>query len=465
MRIRLLGTGAADGWPQPFCRCVSCTSARTHGIARARGGVLIDDVVLIDPSPDAIGAAGRAGVSFADVRTVLVTHAHPDHLDPTVFLAHAWIPGASPLVVHAPVSVLDVIRPWLDPARIDDGTVSLIEAKVGDEITLPYGHIARALPAEHGLGAGGHASESTRDAVLWEVTSPDGTRLLHACDTGPLSEATVALLRPLDVLLLEETFGDETAHETAHLDLTTFAACLAELRGANVISDATTVIATHLSHHNPPESELRRRLAAWGARPGVDLEVIDTAEPELANSLPRRVLVTGGARSGKSREAERLVAAFPTVTYVATAAPRGHDPEWDERVRLHRDRRPANWSTHETGDIAGAVTKAQPGEALLVDCLTLWLTRVIDDADAWTDRDAAVAAVRRETGALVGALRSATATVVMVTNEVGSGIVPESESGRMFRDLLGETNATIARECDEVRVAVAGHVITLGNPR
>ena len=489
MRVTLLGTGAADGWPQPFCRCPSCDHARAHGIVRGRSGVLVDDSVLLDPSPDVTTACARARLCLDTVSAILVGHGHPDHLDPSLLLSRGWAAhggGADAsmgvLEVHGPASALDMVRPWIDPARLADGSVRLLECVVGTAVALPSGHVARAHLAHHGLGAQGFpsgpaaATPEAPEAVLWEVTSPEGARMLHAADTGPLPASTVASLAsatPLDLLLVEETFGDVVDHGTAHLDLQTLPLLLAALRDAGAVGASTEVVAVHLSHHNPPEPELTRRLAAWGVRPGRDLDVLTVGAPTLTvmtDVTPaRRTLVTGGARSGKSREAERLVAAAPRVTYVATSGPPRSDlpddPEWADRVARHRDRRPAAWSTVETADVAGVVRVAQVGDAVLVDCLTLWLTRVIDDANAWDDADSARSTMLERVAELSAALRATPARVVLVTNEVGSGIVPVHAGARLFRDLLGELNSRVADACDEVLLTVAGRAITLGEPR
>src|SRR5690349_2322937 len=92
-----------------------------------------------------------------------------------------------------------------------------------------------------------------------------------------------------------------------------------------------------------------------------------------------KVLVTGGVRSGKSRHAEGLLASAPAVRYVAPGPVRD-DADWQERIAAHRARRPAHWSTVETGDLATALTTP---DAVLVDCLGTWLTRLVDDAGLW----------------------------------------------------------------------------------
>jgi adenosylcobinamide kinase / adenosylcobinamide-phosphate guanylyltransferase len=171
-------------------------------------------------------------------------------------------------------------------------------------------------------------------------------------------------------------------------------------------------------------------------------------------------LVLGGARSGKSRYAESLLRSQQAVTYVAPGAtPDGSDPEWAERISLHRARRPAQWSTLETTELAGVIRAAQ--HPVLIDCLSTWLTHLIDDIDAWGDRERATSHVERETVRLLDALGCATVDVVLVTNEVGCSVVPSTESGMMFRDDLGRLNAAVSAASDHVALVVAGRVLDL----
>jgi len=185
------------------------------------------------------------------------------------------------------------------------------------------------------------------------------------------------------------------------------------------------------------------------------------------SSVPHRRLVLGGARSGKSVEAERSLAAHPRVTYVATGGTRDGDPEWAARVRAHRDRRPASWTTTESLDVAAPLRAAAAADAVLVDCLALWLAGTLDAARVW-DAEPGTAAyaetlahVDREIDGLVDAVRGTPASVVLVSNEVGSGVVPEHASGRLYRDLLGTLNTRVAAVCDEVDLVVAGRVVRI----
>lgn len=174
-----------------------------------------------------------------------------------------------------------------------------------------------------------------------------------------------------------------------------------------------------------------------------------------------RILVTGGVRSGKSAHAESLLDAHARVTYVAagpTLTAEG-DPDWAARVRAHQDRRPHTWSTVETRDLAAAL-REHTGP-LLVDCLGTWLAGLLDASGLWdAPSEDATAAVLQLLDETVAALTDHD-DVVIVTNEVGLGVVPEHRSGRLFRDLLGTVNQRFAAACDEVHLVVAGRVLVL----
>ncbi|MCD6640999.1 MAG: bifunctional adenosylcobinamide kinase/adenosylcobinamide-phosphate guanylyltransferase [Nocardioides sp.] len=176
-----------------------------------------------------------------------------------------------------------------------------------------------------------------------------------------------------------------------------------------------------------------------------------------------KTLVTGGVRSGKSTHAESLLSATDPVRYVALGPTpvAEDDDDWRARVDRHRASRSPHWETVETADLPHALGLAAT-HPLLVDCLGTWLARFMDDRHLW---DVAVSEVEsafaEETTRVVEALRAATADVVVVTNEVGLGVVPEHRSGRLFRDLLGTLNQAVAATCDEVHLVVAGRVLVI----
>lgn len=180
----------------------------------------------------------------------------------------------------------------------------------------------------------------------------------------------------------------------------------------------------------------------------------------MTHSSPRpaghRILVLGGARSGKSRWAEGRLRSAGRVDYVAPGPPEsGDDLEWAERVRRHRARRPAHWATHETRDLVPLLT-AETVVPVLIDCLTTWLSGVMDDCGVWEARPGSNQDLEKRIDSLVGAWASARRPAVAVSNEVGWGVVPATESGRRFRDELGGLNARVAAECAEVFLMIAG---------
>ena len=155
--------------------------------------------------------------------------------------------------------------------------------------------------------------------------------------------------------------------------------------------------------------------------------------------------VLGGARSGKSRHAESLIEAFPPPwIYVATA--QAYDDEMRARIAEHRGRRGAGWRTVDAPlDLPGAIV-GHRDRPLLVDCLTLWLTNLI-----LAEHDTAAAG-----NALVAACAAHTAPLVLVSNEVGLGIVPENALARRFRDEAGRLHQRLAAQADRVLFMVAG---------
>ena len=240
---------------------------RADGIVRVSTSALVDGQLLIDGNADSPAAAARAGTDLTDVRHLLVTHAHVDHLAPQLLLFRSWV-RQDPVDVIGPADVLEACRPWVAP----DAPMRWIEAVPG--ATLSVGdYLIRPLAAQHQVISPG-------DAVLYDVTGPAGERLLWACDTGPLPLDWFAAVEGagFDVVLAEQTFGHEDHGPDRHLNLTSFGSFVEQLRSVGAVAAATEVVAVHLSHHNPPEAELTAELARLGARPGHDGEVI---EPRL----------------------------------------------------------------------------------------------------------------------------------------------------------------------------------------
>lgn len=173
-----------------------------------------------------------------------------------------------------------------------------------------------------------------------------------------------------------------------------------------------------------------------------------------------KVLVTGGVRSGKSRHAESLLSDTPFVTYVAPgpSVDEDSDPDWVARIAAHRARRPATWTTAESRDLASALRLDGP---VIVDCLGTWLTAALDERELWEVSPDVVTATVDDLLDHVVDLLAGRDDVVLVTNEVGLGVVPAHRSGRRFRDLLGLVNQRVATACDEVHLVIAGRVLRL----
>ncbi|MFH8747112.1 bifunctional adenosylcobinamide kinase/adenosylcobinamide-phosphate guanylyltransferase [Streptomyces rimosus] len=420
MELTLLGTGAPRGLPRPGCPCAACATA-VGDEARAATALLIDGALLLDLTPGPAFAAARAGHSLTAVRQVLLSHPH----DGPAMEVPAGLP---------------------QPGRVADGR----------ELALLDGHRVRAVAVDvPGTG--------------YEVGGPEGERLLYL----PPGAAPAGLAEgeghgrgsgPYDMVLLD-VLGRPDA--------------LARLRASGAVDAATDVLGVHLDHDVPPGPELHRRLAAAGARAVPDGTSLLVGEYHAVPDLPRRTLVLGGARSGKSAEAERRLAAFPDVLYVATGGTRDGDTEWAGRVSAHRERRPASWRTTETCDllplleggtrheerpVGSAVPDAPDDSPLLIDCLALWLTHAMDEVDAWDDGKWAAGGereLRARVDELVAAVRGTRRPVVAVSNEVGSGVVPATASGRRFRDELGRLNAMFGAECEHVLLVVAGQALAL----
>jgi len=166
--------------------------------------------------------------------------------------------------------------------------------------------------------------------------------------------------------------------------------------------------------------------------------------------VSRIILITGGARSGKSRFAENLARSFGApLGYLATGESR--DAEMDERIIRHRERRGPEWSTIEEPLRLTETLAAHDGHfrAVLVDCVTLWLSNLLLAHDV-PER------VMTEVREFIDTAPILTTPLILVTNEVGMGIVPENRLARMFRDLAGEANELLAAVADEVHVVFSG---------
>jgi adenosylcobinamide kinase/adenosylcobinamide-phosphate guanylyltransferase len=191
-------------------------------------------------------------------------------------------------------------------------------------------------------------------------------------------------------------------------------------------------------------------------------------------------------RSGKSAWAERIASSWTErvasswtsevsgepgvsgeVTYIATAPPRPSDTEWKLRVRAHRDRRPTNWHTAEIGEnypaLAASIQAAPDDSIVLVDDLGTWLTGVLDQHGGWDRPDGANSA-DPACDELIDAVASCSARLLLVSPEVGWGVVPATRAGRVFADAQGRLNQRLASVCEQTFLVVAGLALPLSPP-
>jgi phosphoribosyl 1,2-cyclic phosphate phosphodiesterase len=272
MRLTFLGTGAAEGYPNPFCRCANCEGARALGgpSLRRRSAALIDDDLLIDLGPDIGSAAAGLGLSLAGVRHCLQTHAHADHLDTSFLLARTveyGVAGAPRLHLYASPASARLAARLLER---DLAPGHLLDPAVGERLNLTIHQVApcrsfavgryrvTALAANHDPGV---------EPLLF-VIEADDRAIFYATDTGPLPEATWRALgrlgRPLDVVILDHSngLGPDGEH---HLSARQFLAQVERLRAAGLLAAGARVLAHHLAHDaNPPHPAL----AALAARHG-----------------------------------------------------------------------------------------------------------------------------------------------------------------------------------------------------
>jgi len=251
VQIRVLGSGASDGWPNPWCSCHSCAAAREQGVRRGQSSVLLDDRVLVDLGP----TAAVHGGDLNGVSVVLVTHEHVDHHFGQAWVWRSWARGTRPLTVLAPPGVLRDARLGQD--------VTALTVQPGERHEVD-GYAVRVLEAKH-----------TPQSVLYDITGPDGGTLLYASDTGVLPASTVEAVRDraFDVVLLELA----GLPLPTHLTLETWPAQVERLRAVGAVTDATQLLATHLGHDNPPPDELDRLLADLGARACRDGDLLETS--------------------------------------------------------------------------------------------------------------------------------------------------------------------------------------------
>ncbi|MDQ2814769.1 MAG: bifunctional adenosylcobinamide kinase/adenosylcobinamide-phosphate guanylyltransferase [Actinomycetota bacterium] len=304
----------------------------------------------------------------------------------------------------------------------------------------------RRLADARGAGDGGARGG-------WDITSDGGERLLYPAGPGAVPDPPPGA----------------APYHVAFLDMLGEPAQLGRLRSRGLVTADTITVVAFADHRVPGPGELQQRAGFWRVGVPADGDAITTDRSAAGwedsraavRRVPWRVLVLGGARSGKSERAELRLAGEPEVTYVATGARPDEtaDPDWAARVAAHRARRPAWWRTAETTGLAGVLATARG--AVLIDGIGTWLAAVLDESDAWDAADGVQEKVTRRIADLVAAWRQAEALVVAVSDETGMGVVPATSAGRLFRDELGRLNQALAAESEETELIVAGRAVPL----
>jgi phosphoribosyl 1,2-cyclic phosphate phosphodiesterase len=263
MKVTILGSGAAEGYPALWCTCAHCADARARGglNLRLRSAALVNDDLLIDCGPDLMQAAARCGLVLASVTSMLVTHSHGDHFDDVnIELRAAGFRNNDlpKLTVYGPASVAAKVS---DLGEREDLCVEGREVAPFDRFRAGRYEV-HALPAIHG----------TESPLVYVVAEPD-KKLFYAADTGPIDEDTWLALSQhrFDLVISEATRGSIGGRDPYHMALTDVVQMRERIEKEGMLKPGGRFIATHFSHHgNPSHEELSQLLASRGIKPAYD---------------------------------------------------------------------------------------------------------------------------------------------------------------------------------------------------
>jgi phosphoribosyl 1,2-cyclic phosphate phosphodiesterase len=263
MKLLLLGTAAAEGWPSPFCDCLYCEEARRRGgpNIRSRSGALIDDDLKIDWCPDTLVQMQRSRRSLSALRTLLFTHQHRDHIEPVELrmlkVPYTQTPLPWLLDVYGNRQVMELLQ---DSPGLE--RMALHEIKPFETVTTATGDKVLALPSSH-----------VQDALLFRITR-GGKTIFYGHDSGHYPTATLDALGEgpqLDLVLMDCTHGQREMENLHHMNIKGILAMTEELRQRNAIHSGTQLIATHFSHNGGlGHEELCRELLPHGIVPAFD---------------------------------------------------------------------------------------------------------------------------------------------------------------------------------------------------
>lgn len=271
--VTLLGTGSADLYPAPFCNCENCEAARAHGgnDLRSFSCALICDDLLIDCPPDVISSAMRCGANLMNLKTLLITHSHPDHLSPTLLhsrRANIWamhrtykptkpVPTLSELMVCGNERSLMLVRQWLVEQQKHDLKVRLVKLKPFEPHQVDEATVVHPMAAAHCLGS--------EDALIFAICK-FGKWLLYAVDTGFPSEETLSYMRQFqfDAAIVDATYGVD-APTKEHMNIQAALALRRRMLAEGMLKDNAPFILTHISPHwTPPHHVIAPELERKG---------------------------------------------------------------------------------------------------------------------------------------------------------------------------------------------------------
>jgi phosphoribosyl 1,2-cyclic phosphate phosphodiesterase len=278
MTLTFLGTAAAEGYPNAFCRCGNCERARSLGgpSLRKRCAALINDDLLIDLGPDLMAASTLHGRSLAGLRYCLQTHGHSDHLDPSHFLSRSpeyGVPDAPRLHFYASAATA---RRAAQILQADFAPAGLLDPEVGERLNLEIHRIealqsfaigryqVTAFPANH---------DPAMDPLLYAIEA-DGRSIFYGTDTAILPEETWRAFHQyqqrFDVVILDHTYGPEEPG-TDHLSAQQFIEHVARMRAEDLLASNVRVLATHMAHAgNPVHPDLSEFAARHGYEAAYD---------------------------------------------------------------------------------------------------------------------------------------------------------------------------------------------------
>lgn len=246
MRLTIFGTAAAEAWPAPFCRCAACQEARKRGgpNLRSRAGAMIDDDLKIDFGPDTLMQLIRAGRDLCDLKTLVFTHQHSDHIVPSELEWSGGVftntPHTTPIDVYGNQEVHDLIL-GNNPDPLKRNLKLATPMSAGNQVTTPNGDTILPLTADHVKGA-----------LVLRITRPSGKTIFWGHDSGLYPAETLDALEaagPVDMATFDCTYGGEKSQNRGHMGVDGVIQMRDELARRGVVTGSTKCIATHFSHN------------------------------------------------------------------------------------------------------------------------------------------------------------------------------------------------------------------------